>query len=89
MLSNKIEDWQSWNNVFVDQVELIQEGVLWAYKSLHQALDVLLENMLVADMPFKVTIVHLYLNKDSQGVRVDELAPHIVWAALVLMKLLA
>jgi hypothetical protein len=87
--SNAFEDGQSTNNVFVDQVELVEEGVLGADQSLHQAVDVFLEDLLVADVLFQVSILLLDLHQICKGQGVDELASLSVRALEVLMVLLA
>lgn len=56
---------------------------------MHQAVDVLLEDLLVANILFQVSILLLDLHQISKGQRVDELASLAVWALEVLVILLA
>lgn len=87
--SDRFKDRQSTDNVLVDQVELVEEWVLRADQPLQQAVDVLLEDLPVADVLPQVSILLLDLHQIGKGQRVDELASLAVGALEVLVILLA
>jgi hypothetical protein len=64
---------------------------LGADKSLLEALDVLIENLLVTHMLFHIylAVVILQLAQLAQFLRMNELATHAVRAVLIFVKLLA
>lgn len=56
---------------------------------MHQAVNVFLEDLLIADILSQVSILLLDLHQIGKGQRVDELASLAVWALEVLVILLA
>ena len=70
MLKNSKEPWQSWflMNLFVfrgQEVEFLQDVILWAYNTIHNAQDQLfiLHEILKKGMEYKISIYNLLVRK--------------------------
>ena len=95
---DSFENWHSFDNIFVNQIEFIQVRVLWASKSLLKALDIVVQHLFVAQELLEINYwaitwvfifcLFLLLHFIQLG-RVDELASVSIRTVGALMELLA